>query len=100
MSVASHDFGTSVAISGDTIIVGARRAPGAVERAGAAYVFRLRARKWVEQAILTAPDGARNDEFGYAVAARGDVAVVGAWYDDDNGSDSGSVYVFRRTGRQ
>ena len=48
------------------------------------------------EAKLTASDGAADDNFGVAVAVDGDTAVVGAYQDDDNGSDSGSAYVFLR----
>jgi len=48
----------------------------------------------VELAKLTASDGEENDNFGYSVAADGSRAVLGAWGDDDNGSFSGSAYVF------
>ena len=51
-----------------------------------------------EQAKLTASDAAANDSFGFSVSVSGDTAVVGAWGDDDNGSYSGSAYVFVRTG--
>ena len=43
-------------------------------------------------------DGAEFDFFGVLVSVSGDTAVIGAWRDDDNGSDSGSVYVFRFDG--
>ncbi|MEW6074603.1 MAG: FG-GAP repeat protein [Planctomycetota bacterium] len=49
-----------------------------------------------EIAELLAPDGEPGDGFGYAVAIDGDVALVGAPWDDDLGPDSGSVYVFVR----
>ncbi len=51
-----------------------------------------------EQAKLTASDAAANDNFGVSVAVSGDTAVIGAYLDDDGGSDSGSAYVFTRTG--
>jgi len=47
-----------------------------------------------QTAKLTADDGASSDLFGYSVATSGGVAVIGAFWDDDNGSDSGSAYVF------
>ena len=47
---------------------------------------------------ITASDGADFDEFGYSVSISGDYAVVGAFADDDNGSSSGSAYIFKRTG--
>ena len=43
---------------------------------------------------LTASDAAEDDWFGYSVAISGNTAIVGARYDDDGGSDSGSAYVF------
>ena len=48
-------------------------------------------------AKLTAADAAAGDWFGISVAIDGDTVVVGAYYDDDGGSYSGSVYVFRTT---
>ncbi|MCZ6735939.1 MAG: FG-GAP repeat protein, partial [Planctomycetota bacterium] len=51
-----------------------------------------------ELAKLTASDAAAGDEFGISVAGSGDVTVVGARFDDDNGIDSGSAYVFRWNG--
>ena len=47
---------------------------------------------------LTASDGAAGDEFGFSVSISGDYAVMGAMFDDDNGTSSGSAYVFKRTG--
>ena len=53
----------------------------------------------LEQAKLTASDGAAVDWFGISVAIAGDTIVVGAYGDDtDNGTNSGSAYVFTRTG--
>ncbi len=50
----------------------------------------------VQQKKLTADDGAVGDWFGYSVGLSGDYAVAGAYHDDDNGTDSGSAYVFYR----
>ncbi len=88
-------FGYAVAISGDTAIV------GSVSEAvtGAAYVFNRDqggAGTWGEVKRLLASDGAAGDGFGRAVAISGDTAVVGAYGDDDQGSDSGAAYVFAR----
>ena len=51
-----------------------------------------------EPVRLVASDVAADDLFGQSVSVSGNVTVVGAPYDDDNGSQSGSVYVFRRNG--
>ena len=47
---------------------------------------------------LTASDGAEADWFGHSISICGDYAIVGAYYDDDNGSNSGSAYIFKRSG--
>ena len=49
-------------------------------------------------AKLSASDGASYDYFGYSVSVSGDTALVGADLDDDNGANSGSAYVFQRSG--
>ena len=61
---------------------------------GSAYVFDFDGTAWTETAKLTASDGAAGDQFGFSVSLSGDRALVGARFDDDNGSDSGSAYVF------
>ena len=52
---------------------------------------------WQLQSVLLATDGTESDRFGAAVAAHGDLVVVGARWEDANGENSGSAYVFRRT---
>ena len=86
------DFGASVSISGDYAIIGARsHNAGGIDEAGAAYVFKRVGGNWTEQAKLTADDGAKEDEFGQAVAVSGYYAVVGAY-------QAGAAYVFKREG--
>lgn len=89
-------FGNSVAVSGEVIIVGAF---GHGE-AGAAYMFRFDpgAGGWVEEQKLLAADGTAGDNFGYSVAVSGNVALIGAYGVDDNGVSSGSAYIFRFDG--
>ena len=87
-------FGISVAISGDTAIVGAQGDDDNGTDSGSAYIFIKNAGVWSQAAKLTASDGAVDDFFGYSVAISGDTAIVGAWLDDDNATDSGSAYVF------
>jgi hypothetical protein len=90
-------FGYSVAVSGDTAVVGARLEDGNGEASGSAYVFVRSGTTWTEQAKLAASDGAASDTFGDSVCVSGDTAVAGACGDDDNGSGSGSAYVFVRS---
>ncbi|MCK4658429.1 MAG: hypothetical protein KAV82_02815, partial [Phycisphaerae bacterium] len=100
LSAADHAagdfFGVSVAVSADLIIVGAYlHDDGTVWDTGAAYVFRHNGSGWEQEAKLTAADHAAGDYFGFSVAASGQVVLVGAWGDDDDGTDSGSAYMFR-----
>jgi Ca2+-binding RTX toxin-like protein/6-phosphogluconolactonase (cycloisomerase 2 family) len=91
------NFGQSVAIDGDTVIVGA----GLDDTnngydSGSAYIFReVSPGTWEQVTKLTASDSAISDFFGWSAAIDGDTVVVGARGDDDSGSNSGSAYVFR-----
>ena len=92
-------FGYAVAVSGDTIVVGARWDNDHGVDSGSAYVFTRNEGgpdNWGQTTKITVTDGAGEDEFGYAIAVSGDAVVVGARYDDDNGEDSGSAYIFTR----
>ena len=61
---------------------------------GSAYLFEDSGSGWTEVAKFTASDGAANDEFGWSVSNSGTTAIVGANGDDDNGTESGSAYIF------
>ncbi len=96
---AGDQFGGSVAISGDTAVVGANSIAGTVSGPGAAYVFVRSGGNWTLQQKLTANDGAAEDAFGSYVAIDGDTVVVGAFSDTvGNNTSQGSAYVFVRTG--
>lgn len=96
---ATNDyFGVSVAISGDTAIVGDLNENGAEADQGAAYVYTRSGTAWSQQAKLTASDGAPGDEFGVSVAISGDTVVVGARANDAPASNQGAAYVFTRSG--
>ena len=95
----ADEFGFAVAISGDTALVGARSEDEAAIQAGAAYLFDRNhggADNWGEAAKIIASDGATGDYFGFSVALSGDTALAGAYYDSDDGSWSGSAYLFER----
>ncbi len=96
---ASKDkFGYPVAISGTTAIVGSHGNDDNGPQSGSAYVFRYDGSDWREESNLVSSDGAAGDWFGYSVSIDDDVVVVGAHYNDDNGNNSGSAYVFRHDG--
>ncbi|MCH2161079.1 MAG: hypothetical protein MK085_04315 [Phycisphaerales bacterium] len=66
---------------------------------GSAYIFERDGNgEWSEVAKLVANDGASGDLFGRRVSISGDTVVVGAYLDDDSGSNSGSAYIFERDG--
>jgi hypothetical protein len=89
-------FGHSVSISGDYAIVGVRNDDDNGTESGSAYIFKRDGTIWIQQTKLKASDGEELDQFGYSVAIDGDYAVVGVPQDDDNGFNSGSVYIFKR----
>ena len=89
-----NQFGRSVSVSGNTIVVGAEYDNDNGVSSGSAYVFVREETSWTEQQKLTASDGAAADFFGYSVSISGDTIVVGAAYNDDNGQNSGSAYVY------
>jgi hypothetical protein len=115
-------FGYSVAVSGNTVVVGAHEEDGSATgvdgnafdnssaAAGAAYVFVRNGASWSQQAYLKASNTDVGDAFGYSVSVSGDTAVVSAYLEDssatgvtgnqadNNAADSGAAYVFRRCG--
>ncbi len=119
----AHDgFGISVAVSGDTVVVGATgessnatgvngdQTNNGAFNAGAAYVFVRNGTTWSQQAYLKASNTELTDRFGYSVAISGDTVVVGALDEDSNANEingdqsdnsaqaAGAAYVFVRNG--
>ena len=93
---AEHrEFGCSVAISGDRIVVGDVGDDHEGFNTGSAYVFARGEEVWSERSKLVAHDAAAGAFFGSAVAISGNTAIVSAQWDDIRGEDYGSVYVFR-----
>ena len=90
--------GNAVALSGNTMVVGARFDSTTASQAGAAFVYILSGGSWLQQAVLLANDGALADKFGYSVAISGDTIIVGSYNDDAPLSNGGSAYVFVRNG--
>ena len=91
-------FGVSVSISGDYAIVGAIFHNDNGLESGSAYLFKRTGTTWVQEDKLLPTDGAEGDQFGVSVSISGDYAVVGAYLNGDNGLESGSAYIFKRTG--
>ncbi|MBI4881069.1 MAG: hypothetical protein HY812_15640 [Planctomycetes bacterium] len=116
------EFGKSVSISGDTLVVGApyedsaatgvngNEADNSTYESGAAYVFVRTGATWSQQAYLKASNTGANDHFGMSASVSGDTVVIGAYGEDSaatgvngNQADSsapyaGAAYVFTRSG--
>ena len=98
------DFGAALALSGDTLVVGAE---GQSNRAGAAYVYTRSGTTWTLQTVLRASNADAGDFFAKAVAIDGDTIAVGAPLEasspsggsaDNSSYRCGAVYVFARSG--
>ena len=100
---AYYVFGTSVALSGNTALVGAADVPldtfYSSTYPGKAYIFTLNDGTWTQQQELTASDGVVGDQFGYSVALSGTTALVGAEYKTiGSNAGQGAAYVFTSNG--
>ena len=117
---ADDQFGVSVAIAGDTVVVGAQfedsnttgtnsSSNESSTDSGAAYVFVRNGTAWSQQAYLKASNTGSGDRFGFPVGVSGDTVVVGARSEDggttgvngtsdESAADSGAAYVFARSG--
>jgi hypothetical protein len=91
-------FGYYVAISGDTVLVGAPDRDTGTADPGAAYVFVRSGGVWTQEQRIQAGDQSPHDRFGRCLSIAGDTAVISSPLDDDRGQDAGAVYVFTRTG--
>jgi hypothetical protein len=96
--IANQQFGTSVAIGGNTAVVGAIQDSQAAASAGALYVFERSAGNWTQALKLVADDAAPGDNLGETLEVEGDTLVSGVRHRSEFGSDSGAVYVFQRSG--
>ncbi|MEZ4448962.1 MAG: hypothetical protein R3B09_05720 [Nannocystaceae bacterium] len=92
--------GESIALVGDTAVIGASVHDHPYQSTGAAYVFRFDGATWSLDQELIAPDAAASDLFGIGVAAQPGVVLVGAYQDDDpqKGYNVGSAYLFEDDG--
>lgn len=99
-------FGTSVAMSGDQLIVGAPNDEDGISSEdyyiGAAYLFVRNGNTWTQQQRIVASDRQYFDQFGLSVAISGEHAMVGTQYQDNDAAgvntlaDAGAAYVFVR----
>ena len=98
----NDNFGRALTLTADgqTSAIGAPNDEDAGYATGSVYVFVEKASTWLQEAKLTASDASTYDYFGNSVAtgAVGNLALIGAPGNDDNGLSSGSAYVFERNG--
>lgn len=112
------EFGYSVDVDGDVIVVGARHEQGSgagvnapaddlLDKSGAAYVFARSGGVWSQQAYLKPAVPGLQDLFGFAVGVSGELVIVGAYFEDgtstginqpvtEGATNSGAAYIFRR----
>lgn len=95
---AQDHLGYSVAIDGNTAIVGAYQKDGANLDAGAAYIYLRSGATWAQQQKLAPAALSESASFGRAVAIVGETVAVGAPSDDNTLAGAGAVYVFTRSG--
>lgn len=97
-AAASDYFGFTVAIDGNIALSSAYQDDDKGSNSGSVYVFRnldTATGTVTQNAKLVASDGAASDNFGKSVGMSGTTGIVGSWYDDDKGSNSGSAYIFK-----
>ncbi|MBT3980661.1 MAG: hypothetical protein HOE90_04860 [Bacteriovoracaceae bacterium] len=89
-------FGKSVGIYETTAIVGSPGYDGGVTDRGRVRILQLdpSSSSWYTEATLYASDNATGDQFGYSVDISSGMAVIGAPFNDDDGTNSGSAYVY------
>lgn len=87
--------GSSLAVSGNVVVVGADGDDDNGDKSGSVYLFDLSTGNQI--AKLMSDDGAAGDALGQSLAISGNTAIVGAFGNDDNGSRSGSAYLFEVT---
>ncbi len=94
-------FGSSIAVSGNRVLVGAPRAFHGSGAVGSVFSFRGDCTRWIEEQRIIASDGRPDEGFGCSVAVSGDRALVGARYADRGaGAWQGCVYALRHDGKQ
>ncbi|MEA3476911.1 MAG: T9SS type A sorting domain-containing protein, partial [Bacteroidota bacterium] len=91
-------FGFSVSLSGEYAIVGAVNAIHQTFRSGAAYIFKRSDAQWTEQIKLLDSNSTIDIAFGASVSLQGNYALIGVPEDDQNGSHSGTAYIYENDG--
>jgi len=91
-------FNHSIAIHGNTCVVGAYLEDVGGTAAGAAHIFTRSGTTWTSQQVIDNPNPTASAQFGYSVAIHNNTVVIGARYDDESVTDNGAAYVYTRSG--
>lgn len=91
-------FGFDVALEGNVAVIGDPRNDTLDLDAGGVFIYRFDGANWTQEAFLIAPDGARGDQFGMALALDGNSLAIGAPTHNGSGLNAGAVYLFRYDG--
>ncbi len=97
-ATGSDEFGCSVAMSGDYLVVGAKLHDQAGNNAGAAYVFKRNGTVWLQEAKLIAPDAKADDHWGGAVSISGEHIIIGNRDQDVSTGGTAAAHIFKRIG--
>ncbi len=92
---STDKYATSIDVDGNIAIVGAPEDGSIILSAGAAYIYENIGSNWVETKLM-ASDPDTTDKFGQSVSVSGNMAVVGAYFDDEKTTNAGAVYVFEK----
>jgi hypothetical protein len=89
------EFGQAIHLTGDRLVVGAYKQDSPAENGGAVYVYQNNGTGWTPVQKIVPADNEPGDHFGNDVAQDENLLAVGAYFDNDNGSKSGSVYIYQ-----
>ncbi|UCF64695.1 MAG: T9SS type A sorting domain-containing protein [bacterium] len=93
-SFINSDFGLSVSIDGDYLVVGAPDDDTNGNHSGCAYIFKRNGINWIEQTMLLASDGTEDDKMGWSVFIEDGQIICGAFGQEAGGLNCGAVYVY------
>lgn len=97
-ALEDDEFGYTVSIHGDYAAVCAERSDALGQQSGAVYIFHFDGMEWQETQKITANDGTAWDYFGAGLQIHENYLIIGNYFDDDMGMNSGSAYIYKRNG--
>lgn len=95
---AGDEFGFSLSLWNNMAVIGAYKDDVGNPQSGSVYIYRFNGSTWIEEDKLNAFDNNVDDFFGYDTDIYDSLIIVGAYQDDDNGTNSGSAYIYHNSG--